>query len=94
MMQEWICLKCKQVFSAGESYAKCCGKVEVFNPQKHTQLIVGMANCWNSIDKKIDSEWINHPIYRKVWEEHIRNGSYGADRIFMDFVDELIDRIK
>lgn len=90
MMKEWICLKCKSVFLAGASYARCCEEgVELFDPQKHAKEIVGLSNSWISIDKKME-KWEEHPLYKKVWQENSANGSNGAASIFIDFVDELI----
>ena len=53
-----------------------------------------MSNSWKSVDEKISSDWSKHPLYEKVWRENVDNGCYGASSIFIDFVEELINKLK
>ena len=86
-MKEFICLKCHSVFSAGVDYAKCCGELEVFDPSKHAELIIGSANAWHQVDHK----WDDNEIYQKVLQEAHNRGQYGAARTLVEFVNELIE---
>ena len=71
-MSEWICLKCHKVFHAGDSYAKCCGKLEHFDPEKHGRLLVGSSNAW----LQVYEQWKDHPRLEEVSRRLINQNNY------------------
>lgn len=85
-MKQYICLKCNLVFQAGESYAKCCGKIEEFSPEKHGDLLVGLSNSWISVWSK----WKDNTEFIKVSDE--LEGSFGAATAINVFIEELLSR--
>jgi hypothetical protein len=89
-MKEWICLKCHKVFGAGEEYAKCCGEIEPFSPAKHGHLLISSSNAWHQVSEHVETEWRQHPVYERVWQEHFDRGSHGAARILVSFINELL----
>lgn len=97
--KEFICMECKSVFHAGSMFAKCCGKevgvkLEEFSPEKHGKSLVGLSNSWISIDKRINEKWEKHPIYQEVWRRNMNDGYFGAAGIFIQFVEELINKLE
>lgn len=88
LMEEWICLKCYRVFLAGSSYAKCCGEIELFLPEKHVGFIIGSSNSWYSLHEK----WKNHPLYKEVSDELSNEGCYSAWIHMSSFIERLLEK--
>jgi hypothetical protein len=86
-MNEYICLKCRRVFQVGASYAKCCGEVEEFSPEKHGELLIGSSNSWISVWEK----WKSNPEFRKISDKLSEEGSYGAATAINSFIEELLE---
>jgi len=86
-MNEYICLKCNTVFHAGESYAKCCGEIEIFSPEKHGRLLIGNSNSWISVWKK----WKNNSLFKKISQDLKQDSCYGAATHLNVFIEKLLE---
>lgn len=69
----------------------CCNKqVEIFDPCKHGEMLVGASNSWLRIYEK----WGEHPAYIQAAEECYEDGYFGAAGIMNIFIQKLLDNQK
>jgi hypothetical protein len=85
MMDEWICLECSRVFYANESFAKCCGKIEKFDPVKHAQKLVGLSNSWIQVWDR----WKDDKRLQGISQELNNDGINGAAHHLNAFIESL-----
>jgi len=85
-MNTYICMNCNHVFMAGASYAKCCGEIEEFSPEKHGELLVGLSNSWISVWKK----WKDNPLLTEISNQLMDEGCYGAASHLNAFIERLM----
>lgn len=85
-MNEYICLSCKKVFYQQEP--KCCGPIELFEPAKHGNLLVGNSNSWIDIVKT----WNGHHSLEKVSQKLINDGCYGFSTHINVWLEELLKK--
>ena len=85
-MESKYCTVCRNVFMGAKNI--CCDKVvEIFDPCKHGELLVGPSNSWLIVYKK----WKDHPIFNHVSEECHENNCASAPTIMNKFIQTLLD---
>lgn len=84
MENEWFCTKCNRVFISKSP--KCCGgKLEPYNPIKHSKYIIGKSNTW--ID--VWETWKDHPLLKEISYKLHDEGCYSAPIILNEFIRKL-----
>ena len=85
-MNTYICTNCNHVFMAGASYARCCGEIEEFSPEKHGELLVGSSNSWINIWER----WKDDPLFDEISSKLSEEGCFGAWAHLNAFIERLM----
>lgn len=84
----YICLKCHNIST--HLSGKCCGvKVELFDPQKHGELLIGKSNAWIPVWER----WENDPLLQETSSELSNDGCYSASTVVNEFIQKLKGQI-